>query len=410
MTSRRKAELQRKLALTSVPKPPDDLAERIKRGIPDSLFDGRRERDRLARSVGRNLRVAASILLLVTSALVAVHLLSRDRVEVPLAAVPEKLPAKAASPTADAAGAPPPHQSRGDAAAAPQIAEAKPRPSSKTEESVRSRDAEPDRAAIAGIGRDQRDNEVAVAQDAIRTEARSIAERTVAMAPPPAAAAVPATPPAERGVEGGVEGGVVGGVVDNPSVARDVPARQIAKVAASAESARLFGVAIDRGAFEVVKAAIERGERPSPSSVDVGALVNYFAGAPKRVRRDVEMEVEGSATPVGSDAWEWIVRITVDTARGAQPEVVATNARIDLDFDEHAVVAWERAGGERPLPMTQPLLARNASVTLLHEVRLRANLRPMQRVATVTLTWTPAGGGKEKVVGATLRVKDFKRW
>src|SRR5437762_2093686 len=78
MTANRKAELQRKLALAPVPKPPTNLADRIKSEIPKHLMvDTEKERTRLRQSVAFNVRVAASIILLVSSVYLALHLLSR---------------------------------------------------------------------------------------------------------------------------------------------------------------------------------------------------------------------------------------------------------------------------------------------------------------------------------------------
>jgi hypothetical protein len=78
MTAKRKAELQRKLALAAVPKPPSDLADRIKGEIPKHLaMDAEKERVRLRQAVAFNVRVAASIILLVSSVYLALHLLSR---------------------------------------------------------------------------------------------------------------------------------------------------------------------------------------------------------------------------------------------------------------------------------------------------------------------------------------------
>src|ERR1043165_3428117 len=79
MSPNRKADLQRKLSMAPIPKPPAGLAERIKSDIPQHLLvDVRKERERLSRSITFNLRVAASILLLVGSAYLALHILSRE--------------------------------------------------------------------------------------------------------------------------------------------------------------------------------------------------------------------------------------------------------------------------------------------------------------------------------------------
>jgi hypothetical protein len=78
MTTKRKAELQRKLAIAPVAKPPAGLADRIKGEIPKHLVtDTSKERARFRQSIAFNVRVAASIILLVSSVYLALHLLSR---------------------------------------------------------------------------------------------------------------------------------------------------------------------------------------------------------------------------------------------------------------------------------------------------------------------------------------------
>src|SRR5438552_11191601 len=96
MSPNKKADLQRKLTLAPVPKPPAGLAERIKNEIPSDLrFDTERERRRLSQSVSFNIRIAASILLLVSSAYLCLRLLSIDRQEKTMMA-DAKAPATAA--------------------------------------------------------------------------------------------------------------------------------------------------------------------------------------------------------------------------------------------------------------------------------------------------------------------------
>src|SRR3954464_13684410 len=77
MTRNRKADLQRKLAMAPVAKPPAGLADRIKNDIPRRLgFEP--ERTQLRKSAMFNLRIAASIILLVSSAYLALRLVSRS--------------------------------------------------------------------------------------------------------------------------------------------------------------------------------------------------------------------------------------------------------------------------------------------------------------------------------------------
>src|SRR6266404_3856818 len=77
MTRNRKADLQRKLTMAPVAKPPAGLADRIKSDIPQRLgFEP--ERTQLRKSAMFNLRIAASIILLVSSLYLALRLVSRS--------------------------------------------------------------------------------------------------------------------------------------------------------------------------------------------------------------------------------------------------------------------------------------------------------------------------------------------
>src|SRR3954454_10047737 len=75
MTRNRKADLQRKLTIAPVAKPPAGLGDRIKRDIsPQFAIEG----THLSKSAMFNLRIAASIILLVSSLYLALHLVSRN--------------------------------------------------------------------------------------------------------------------------------------------------------------------------------------------------------------------------------------------------------------------------------------------------------------------------------------------
>src|SRR5882672_426690 len=99
MNANRKADLQRKLTLAPVPKPPAGLAERIKTEIPKHLrFDAERERERLSASVAFNIRVAASILILISCAYLALQVLTRVDRQKPADAVAMKRELPSAEP------------------------------------------------------------------------------------------------------------------------------------------------------------------------------------------------------------------------------------------------------------------------------------------------------------------------
>jgi len=77
MNSKRKADIQRRLSLAPVPRPPADLLDRIKSDIPEYLRPDA-DRRRLTRSVAFNMRVAASILIVISSVIGAIYLLGPE--------------------------------------------------------------------------------------------------------------------------------------------------------------------------------------------------------------------------------------------------------------------------------------------------------------------------------------------
>jgi len=84
MNADRRANLQRKLAVASVPKPPAGLAAKIKSDIPKELrFSAERERARLAQSVRLSMAVAASVIVIIATAYLALQVTSTKSVEQP---------------------------------------------------------------------------------------------------------------------------------------------------------------------------------------------------------------------------------------------------------------------------------------------------------------------------------------
>src|SRR5688572_6250948 len=78
MNSRRRADLHRRLSMGAVPRPPEGLLERIKGDIPSHLHAAP-EREQATRSLALSLRVAASIITLILTAVVTRELLEPER-------------------------------------------------------------------------------------------------------------------------------------------------------------------------------------------------------------------------------------------------------------------------------------------------------------------------------------------
>lgn len=82
MNADRRAALQRKLAVAPVPKPPAGLAARIKNQIPKELrFSAERERARLNQSVRLSVAVAASVIVVIATAYLALDVTTRSKVD-----------------------------------------------------------------------------------------------------------------------------------------------------------------------------------------------------------------------------------------------------------------------------------------------------------------------------------------
>ncbi|HEX7830608.1 MAG TPA: hypothetical protein VF787_13185 [Thermoanaerobaculia bacterium] len=438
MNSKRKAELQRKLSLHAVPRPPAGLAERIKADIPQYL-QPEPERARFRRAfTGFNLRLAASVLLVITTAVVTVNVMT-PKTEDQLAVT--------------------------STAAAPNVA-----PSAKMARAAQ--------AATEEVRVDiQQSPAVQVAQ--LDADAQPPASR---MAPPPPSIAMPRQiaeiekeraddVPAElaSGVETGVAGGVVGGspggvigtdgarerdavskmadgraaavavapaapapaaVREEVTVTAQAPVVQTSRAASSfgfvneayasdlelKQRENVFGISVDPGVFHRIKAEIESGHRPAANAVDVEALVNYFAGAPaKAPKRGLRLEVEASPAVVGADGENAVLRFTVDApmrklAPNASTPPVAKNVRLTVDVNRDVVANVERIGDSDAIG-AESVLHYNLSVTGLYAIELKKGLRSTARVATVRLEYTSVEDGKSHTIEKVVHGEDLtKTW
>ena len=210
------------------------------------------------------------------------------------------------------------------------------------------------------------------------------------------------------------------------TVSAEAPARAVAaKTAASIPSLvsqayadeltlapkSVFGISVDPSAFRRIKSTIESGARPSPSTVDVEALVNYFAGPPSRRVRGVRLEAEASPAPVDANGHRAILRLTIDTATidvpaGGSVPPIATDARLEIDFNRDAVEHFAPIGDNATLA-PEPVLLHNLSVTELFALDLRTPLKAKQRVATIRLHYRSVADGKSHTILHELRGSDF---
>lgn len=425
MTSRRKAELQRQLSLRHVPAPPHDLAEKIKREIPNDLA---KDRLRASRNLRLALGVAASIMVVITSVLVSLSVLSPSKeslavragaptaemaeraLDAPAASAPETVArANPATPLfdelqidirQDAAAPPPP----------PRIQATAGSPAFESLEQVRIERGVEGRMVGGVVGGSITSNDTFAPEP---SPAPQIAESEAPREMAPAPAAPPPPPVAlERQERAKASAPIVdaAAVMTAPQPSSGIVTEAHASTLKLAAPREAFGVSLDTDAFRRVQARLESGTRPDERAVDVEAIVNYFAGsATTTPRRGARLEAEISPAAVEAEGDVAVLRFSIDTPRvaardGASTLPAASNARIEVDFASEAVHSVRPIGSiGRDV---EPVLLHNLSVTRLYELQLNPHLRGSQRIATVRLQYTSLTDGKTHTVERVLRARD----
>ncbi|MFL6246618.1 MAG: hypothetical protein ACJ74H_11375 [Thermoanaerobaculia bacterium] len=439
-----------------MPRPPADLSDRIKADIPQYLQTDA-DRDRFTGSVAFSMRVAASILLLITTAFVTLRLLEPEAAKQTASLAPRQkvMPAVAryqtTTSTAAAERQPAAEEVRLDIAQEPvpvpaSVPPAAPRVAPVVQ--VAEADRESDRAAsgveggtAGGFAEEIPTEARAKAPVAIAEMAPATANEVAAPAPPPPP---PSAPPAQVADAAAADTAAKSLTRERrssrnraaaapmplpaPAPAPDVPPPPADTMTITAaapliseahaddlqlrQKSEVFGISVDPNVFDRVKDALQKGTRPPSASVNVDALINYFAGPPARPpRRGVALEVEASPAPVEAEGDQAILRFTIDTPRievGRRESTppAATDARIEIEFDKKAVANFRRIGTSTPVSPESTLL-HNLSVTGLYQLELRPGLKGTQHVATVRLRYRSLTNGKMQVITREVRGSDL---
>lgn len=361
MTRNRKADLQRKLAMAPVAKPPAGLADRIKSDIPPHLgFKPESDRAQLRKSSMFNLRIAASIILLVSSLYLVLHLLSRTESTMQ----PATTAAEGTATSSPAAAVALPNTPPEPGSARPQLrADLPPMPRTPPPRSIAAEPteqiAEAKHSEAVGITTGR----TALADSVERDTPVSKSEPTIVVS---AAPPVAAPPPRAAAVEQAAPAGTAAGSL------AFAPERSVAK---DADFDRKRSAPPVRN-FVAIQQAIARGE--SPRDIDAAAIVQHFA-APERPPADLHIELEASAAPL--NARQWLLRVSVDS-----PAHTATE--IELTFGD--AVASHRVLAGTPAP----------NETALYEIEFKPDAMPDQTIAT-------ARAGK---VEGIVRIADLHKW
>jgi hypothetical protein len=363
MTRNRKADLQRKLTMAPVAKPPAGLADRIKSDIPQQFaFQTDTERTQLRKSAMFNLRIAASIILLVSSLYLALHLVSRNGTNIdtrsmatlkdgaaPAPRVAVVLPNTPPAPGSARA------QEQTDLPALPRV----PPPSSIA--------AQPPAGRVAEAKREE-SNAITTGAPTYVADTQTTPQLTESIVVANSVPAAPVVAPqAAEAPAITAEGG---------APARERTMAKSSAAAAPSESRDAVAAAPAVRNFIAIQQAISRGE--TPRDIDAYAFVQHFA-APERAPADLRVELEASATPL--DATKWLLRVSVDA-----PD--KTSTRINLTFGD-AIAAHRAVIGSV-----------SANETALYEIEFKPNAKADDTIATVR-----AGNAK-----STLRVADLRHW
>lgn len=390
MTANRKADLQRKLTLRPVPEPPPGLADRIKSEIPPTLIgDSEDDRRRLRRAVFFDVRVAASILLLVSSLYLVLHLLSRAPGR-PAASVAEldnmkqaepPRPTRAFSVRSDTAPPPPPAKE-----APPIVATARlDRVQSAEDVTVAMRKATGAATAPPPTTRTRTTDATAVA-----TNEPAVAERiTVTNSVSVAVAAAPPSP--------------------KPAAPPPVPApaqapAPVAKTAFRSEvvpqlAAAEFALKPAATFFGLPTAYASHVDRADPA-----AVVQRFAAPPSRPTRELRLETELVAHPL--EKGRALLRVSIDApapppaARNASIPPAASDVGIEVDLASPAA-----AGTVAFSKPVEPVVLHGSTVTAIYDVPAEVG-----RIATVRFTSRSARDGKARTTTKTLTGDDLRAW
>ena len=404
MTHNRKAELQRKLGMAPLPTPPPGLAQRIKDEIPrDLLLNVEKERDGLRRSVTFDVRIAASILLLISAAFAGLHLLSRSQTTL------------TTSSRAKARGI--------------QVAEARPAPSTQ---------AAPLPIAAA-------DNEPRIFPSAL-PPARKVARRVKEEEGAPAlAGTIKATEPAVRiaasrktAISSESTGGSTASPAEAVTVLKEAPllpaettnatldavakspvpqgssAPQMADaapaapaMASAAPKSRAEGSAASKSlrrqdtqfgtqfgtpvaSFAQAEESLRRGRKLDSSTAT--ALIEHFAAPTDRPANGLRLEAEAIVLPsVEPDTV--FLRVSVDGPAGHE---TAFDVRLSIEPSKDSTYP-SKSIGTQSAPLVQPEFFSGTSITRVGLLQFRPGILATEPVASVRLRYRDAGGREQSL-------------
>ncbi|MEO6259930.1 MAG: hypothetical protein ABIP63_06240 [Thermoanaerobaculia bacterium] len=404
MTRNRKAELQRKLAIAPLPTPPSELSQRIKDEIPrDLMFNVPNERDRFRRSVTFDMRIAASILLLISGAFAGVHFLSRpepamttnSRAEAPAFRVAETTtgPAAQAAPLPSAAAdssarilpaaAPPSarliRRTKEEAGAPALIGEMK----ASVPAGVSAPDLSPNPTAQSTLA----SADTATAAGLLQRAPDAIAGRTNA-------------PPKEKADDQREAGNLVMADAAHEVAQPTAPRQSVAAPSSRAETSVRKSARSERttgnetGSFGRAEEALRKDQRLDATAA--AAFIEHFSAPTDRPAQQLRLEAEAIVLPT-LEPHALFLRVSID----APAEQGATSLQVTIPSLKPGTPAIARS--------IVPELRAAASMTRVFLLPLRPGTAASDSVALARLQYRDAGGREQSLERRIARA-DVLKW
>lgn len=406
MTRNRKADLHRKLGMAPLPTPPSDLADRIKTAIPHDLhMNVENERAHLRRAVTFDVRIAASILLLISATFAGLHLMTRaqdDGAGRPSGEAADTSRIAQTRTIPDAAELHPPSALDGTVGAVPSAPPASP--------ILRRRNKEEEGApALATAKR----SDIRAANDVPASNPALLLAAGSTVTPAAAPIAPLQTPPSRT--ERPTELAEVG--AEKKEAAKTMAASARGSVAVASDAAMpsappALTDATSRGGqqvsaqralsggpvttFAAAEQSVRSHQRVSRESAE--ALIEHFAAAVDLPARGIHVETE-AITMRKTEPDVIFVRVSIDAAPGE----AATDLLLTLDSDP-APHAGGTARETQPFAMHQ---LSGASVTKIYSLAKPSGVHTANSLALVRLRYRD-GNGQDRTVERT--VDDVHEW
>jgi hypothetical protein len=378
MTRNRKADLQRKLAMSAVATPPDGLADRIKNEIPNDLrFAPEHARKQMRQSVMFNLRIAASIVLLVSSLYFALHLFSRagsntSAIATSQERAPAPVPMRQANVTLPNTPPQPGSIHPQQTADLPTLPGAPPSSIASAQPAMRLAEKKREEAVGMTAG-------APAYADTVEAPPPAVPEQiVVTSAAPSLLPAEPSQPGSLASERANSDFAATAKTSAPQSIASSQAAGAIAPPPPPVASPRVRDArdAAPARNFVAIEESIARGETPRNGDLDV--IVRHFA-APESAPSGIRVELEASAAPL--DATKRLLRVSVDAPASSGEEITLTFGDA---IESHRVLTGALAPNE----------------TALYEIEFTRTATPDQTIASVK-----AGG-----VTRTIRARDLHSW